>query len=506
MKKRFLLGALLITLPFMATAQLVNVDRIQRHQWLIDDAQIQFGSFPDVACEYDTNQTNDALVCGLSADSNTLIVTKKAAMGTNFNFPPAPRPTVVIHSGNAADPNEHIRLGHDGINAVIESGKGSVSIPQGVIAPMNATGLITYEAPGASSDPLKFQAGRNNDNPNHFEFSIPAGSGYGFRIGGADILTIDQSEVGLNGKNISNAGSIIASRVIVDMPDNDIAASEFKQGPDNFLKFVTANGAEAIELGNAATNPDLVFLGLGTVSLPSLNINGGILNLGGGNVINGGAATFTSVSGDGSGLTSLNASNVSSGTLPLANLTDGPDATHALFAGGGGLDPLYRAIGDADVPDNITVNLAMTATALAADPADCGPNQFANAINASGTLGCAPLADPDVPDGLTISGGSINNTVIGGAVPAVGNFSSLDVSDADITNVGAIGLDSVNADAAVGVSYHDVNIFELTQEDVGVVCAVGQLRLDTGGVTVELCYCQVVDGWVCAAMAAGPVD
>jgi hypothetical protein len=34
---------------------------------------------------------------------------------------------------------------------------------------------------------------------------------------------------------------------------------------------------------------------------------------------------------------------------------------------------------------------ASTATALAADPADCSANQFANAINASGTLTCAAL-------------------------------------------------------------------------------------------------------------------
>jgi hypothetical protein len=46
---------------------------------------------------------------------------------------------------------------------------------------------------------------------------------------------------------------------------------------------------------------------------------------------------------------------------------------------------------DAQVPDNITVTLAATATALAANPADCTSGQFANAINASGTLTCATL-------------------------------------------------------------------------------------------------------------------
>jgi hypothetical protein len=50
------------------------------------------------------------------------------------------------------------------------------------------------------------------------------------------------------------------------------------------------------------------------------------------------------------------------------------------------------AVTDAQVPDNITVNLAAAATALAADPADCAANQYANAIAASGALTCAQVS------------------------------------------------------------------------------------------------------------------
>lgn len=53
--------------------------------------------------------------------------------------------------------------------------------------------------------------------------------------------------------------------------------------------------------------------------------------------------------------------------------------------------------------DESTLGAVATATALAANPADCAANQFANAIAASGALTCAALADADVPDNITVS-------------------------------------------------------------------------------------------------------
>lgn len=45
---------------------------------------------------------------------------------------------------------------------------------------------------------------------------------------------------------------------------------------------------------------------------------------------------------------------------------------------------------------------ATTATALAADPADCLTSQFATSIAASGALTCAALADADIPNTITV--------------------------------------------------------------------------------------------------------
>lgn len=46
----------------------------------------------------------------------------------------------------------------------------------------------------------------------------------------------------------------------------------------------------------------------------------------------------------------------------------------------------------------------------------------------------------------------------------------------------------------------------ITQEDVGATCSLGQIRLDTGGATKELCYCSATNTWLCTAMASGPAD
>jgi len=52
----------------------------------------------------------------------------------------------------------------------------------------------------------------------------------------------------------------------------------------------------------------------------------------------------------------------------------------------------------------------------------------------------------------------------------------------------------------------EVNIFTLTQEDVGATCTLGQIRIDNGGAAEELCYCKATDTWVCAALTSGPAD
>lgn len=88
---------------------------------------------------------------------------------------------------------------------------------------------------------------------------------------------------------------------------------------------------------------------------------------------------------------------------------------------------------------------ADTATALAADPGDCGANQFANAIASSGALTCAAIADADlgaitlyIPaststwDGGTIGLSTVvtsgDFTAIGSVTPGSGVFTTLNAT------------------------------------------------------------------------------
>jgi len=99
---------------------------------------------------------------------------------------------------------------------------------------------------------------------------------------------------------------------------------------------------------------------------------------------------------------------------------------------------------DAQIPDTITITLAATATALAANPTDCAANQFAISIVASGNLTCAAIVDADVPDTITASnylllaGGTLTGNV---TAPA---FISAAADPADL-GVLRLGLNEVIA-------------------------------------------------------------
>jgi len=90
------------------------------------------------------------------------------------------------------------------------------------------------------------------------------------------------------------------------------------------------------------------------------------------------------------------------------------------------------AIVDADVPDNITVDLAAAATALAANPTDCAVNNYATAIDASGNLTCS------VPSGFDST--AVDDTTWSDGANA-SNIWTFDVSGTDHTMT--MGDDSV---------------------------------------------------------------
>ena len=119
------------------------------------------------------------------------------------------------------------------------------------------------------------------------------------------------------------------------------------------------------------------------------------------------AATFVgaltgNVTGNVSGSSGSTTGNAGTASALAANPTDcgSNQFANAIAADG---DLTCGAIGDADVPNTITVDLATAATALASNPTDCGSNQFATTIAASGNLTCAAISDADVPNTITAS-------------------------------------------------------------------------------------------------------
>ncbi len=91
---------------------------------LADDVQARWGSSADFVCEYDTTNTPDAMVCGVSSDSRALIITEKADVSTNYGHALQPNPTVWIHSADQTDVNDYLGLSHDTSMVVFNSGNG----------------------------------------------------------------------------------------------------------------------------------------------------------------------------------------------------------------------------------------------------------------------------------------------------------------------------------------------------------------------------------------------
>ena len=80
--------------------------------------------------------------------------------------------------------------------------------------------------------------------------------------------------------------------------------------------------------------------------------------------------------------------------------------------------PTFRSLVDADIPNNITIDLAAAASALAADPTDCGANQFASSIVANGNLGCTQPSFTNLSGSLALSQTSMTTARLLGRITA----------------------------------------------------------------------------------------
>lgn len=157
---------------------------------------------------------------------------------------------------------------------------------------------------------------------------------------------------------------------------------------------------------------------------------------------------------------------VATATALAANPADcGANTFATTIAANGNLT--CAAIADSDVPDGITVTLAATATALAANPADCAANQFATTIAANGNLTCAALTDADIPNNITVDLAATATALASNPTDcAGGQFANAIDASGNLTcaapAAGGFPTGKLSAPVAVAVNASYVQVFSVT--------------------------------------------
>ena len=237
----------------------------------------------------------------------------------------------------------------------------------------------------------------------------------------------------LNPSGTTNADAIVfAKEFSTHGHQTDLLASGGLELRGNEIE-VTAH------TNTADANLTLTPKGSGSVVIPKVDINGGTID---GVAITGTSATFTSLSLSDGNLTNagdINADSISvdaAGTGLNVDFSGGNTATSKLTLGDNLADALNITEGSNSYMKFVTTN--------SSEQIVFGKNSTFN-----GTT----IADLGTVTTANIDGGSIDGTTIGANSAAAGNFTSLDVGDGNITNVGDINADSISVDtASVGLT------------------------------------------------------
>ncbi len=118
----------------------VNSAQVQSHVTLLltDAIEISHGSTGDVRVGYQTAQTPDSFVIGLGADSNAMIICRKADRLFDFAFADLTNPAIVVCSG-AQTTDERGWITHDRTDFVIDADKGNVRLGRNLARTTAAT-------------------------------------------------------------------------------------------------------------------------------------------------------------------------------------------------------------------------------------------------------------------------------------------------------------------------------------------------------------------------------
>ena len=120
-----------------------------------DDVELQFGTDGDVQIRWDTGQTQDALLFGLSG-SNNIIFCEVADMATDFGRGNSTNPTIYIQSADAAVVTDYIRLYHNQDDGIADVGSGDWRLQAGGVTfyQGDTTAQIFTQAVATSGSPV----------------------------------------------------------------------------------------------------------------------------------------------------------------------------------------------------------------------------------------------------------------------------------------------------------------------------------------------------------------
>lgn len=466
--KKILLAALLALIPLtlgaesgtissppeIATGGTVTSGNIKFN----DDIPIVFGSGSDAACRWETADANaNELVCTLPEGDATnvpvFVFGDQTISGTDINhFEGTNDPLLVVFSDNAAN---YVYMTTDGVDSTVGNNGGSykmaspvlINTPGGgvpfTISPTVATGIQT-DVPSAvlSSQSLGLKSGASIAATSWLKLNPPTYTGI---AGGSAETITDAATLYISAAPIQGADATVTNAYALWV---DSGLARFDGGIQGAL---TGNADTASAL---AANPSDC---AANQYANTIAANGNL---------------SCSAIADADVPNNITIDLATAASALAANPSDcGANQYATTIAANGNLT--CASIADADVPNNITVDLAAAATALAANPSDCGADTWATTIAASGNLSCSAITDAGVTNALTISGGTVNDSVIGGVTAAAitGTTITANTSVLPDANDGA-------ALGSAGVAFSD--LFLADNAYINFANGGGTINYDTG--------------------------
>jgi hypothetical protein len=277
------------------------------------------------------------------------------------------------------------------------------------------TGTVTLVGNAANTSVLTLGAGASSFSGTSSGTNTGDQTSVTGNAGTATALAANPTDCGANTFAVTiaaNGNLTCASITDADVPNNitiDLATLASAVTNATLTTALTVNTGTVTLIGNVANTSTLTLgAGASVFSGTSSGTNTGDQTSVTGNA---GTVTFADAAADTTTFLAL-------GTDATGSLSPATDAGLTYNANTNALSTTTfigaltgNVTGNVSGSSGSTTGNAATATALAANPADCGANTFATTIAANGDLACASITDADVPNSITVDLATLASTV-----------------------------------------------------------------------------------------------